>query len=63
MNNVLEGTYLVAMDVRSLYTNIPNVEEIAAAKRTLDENSSETVAAKVINNFLSVSTSTEQFRF
>ena len=36
VKSVPKNSYLVTMDVRSLYTNIPNVEGISAVKRAFD---------------------------
>ena len=33
VKSVPKNSYLVIMDVRSLYTNLPNAEEISAVKR------------------------------
>ena len=42
------------MDAKALYTNIPNSEAIAAAKRKHDNYTKKTVAAKVITKFLAL---------
>ena len=42
------------MDVRSLYTNIPNAEGVSAVKKTFDANSKKTTNTKVITAFLAV---------
>lgn len=39
------------MNVKSLYTNIPNFEDIGATKRILDERTNKTVAKKVFRRF------------
>ena len=62
-NNVPGETYLVTVDVKSLYTNIPNSEGIAVAKRTFGKMSNKTVAAKVdVTTFLALNANPE-FRF
>ena len=43
---------LVTLDVKSLYTNIPNHEWIEAVKRALNSVSQKTIATKVIIRFL-----------
>ena len=48
VNNVPEEIYLIAINVKSLYTNIPNSEGIEVGKRALDKKFNKTVAAKVI---------------
>ena len=42
------------MDVRSLYTNIPNAEGISAMKRGFDNYSKKTTSTKVITTFLTI---------
>ena len=42
------------MDVRSLYTNIPNVEGVSAVKRGFDAYSKKTTSTKVITTFLAL---------
>ena len=39
------------MDAKSFYNNIPNLKEIAAAKRALDKNSNKTATMKAITTF------------
>ena len=43
--------YLVIMDVRSLYTNIPNAEGISAVKGAFDNYPKKTTSTKVITTF------------
>ena len=56
MNNfkVLENSFLVTMDVKALYTNIPNNEGIPAVKRNHGNYKNKTVATKVITKFLAL---------
>ena len=42
------------MDVRSLYTNIPNAEGVSAVKRGFDTYSKKTTSTKVITTFLAL---------
>ena len=39
IKSVPKNSYLVTMDVRSLYTNIPNAKGISVAKRAFDNYS------------------------
>ena len=52
---VPKNSYLVTMDVRSSYTNIPNVEGISAVKRAFDNYSKKTTSTKD-NKVLSTNT-------
>ena len=52
VKSVPENSYLVTMDVRSLYTNIPNAEAISAVKRAIDNYSKKITTTKVIKTFL-----------
>ena len=54
VKSVLKNSYLVTMDVRSLYTNIPNAEGISAIKRTFGNYSKKTTSIKVITTFLAL---------
>ena len=47
-----KNTILVTLDVKSLYTNIPNHEEIEAVKSALNSVSQKPIATKVIIKFL-----------
>ena len=51
---VQENSFLVTMDVKALYTHIPNNEGIAAAKRKHDNYAKKSAAAKVIITFLAL---------
>ena len=50
--NITENTFLVTLDVKSLYTNIPNHEGIEAAKEALNSVNEKPIATKVIIKFL-----------
>ena len=54
MNNfkVPKNSFLVTMDMKALYTNIPNNESIAAVKWKQDNYTKKTVATKVTTTFL-----------
>ena len=54
VNNALEEIYLVTMNVKSLYTEIPNLEAIATAKKALVKEPDKTVATEVIVTFLAL---------
>ena len=43
---------LVTLDVRSLYTNIPNEEGIAAVREAISMSTSSKISSKVITTFL-----------
>ena len=43
-----EESYLVTMDVKALYTNIPNKEGLQALKETLDKKQHKSIATTVI---------------
>ena len=51
------------MDVRSLYTNIPNAEEISVVKRAFDNYSKKTTTIKVIKTFLALILTLNNFAF
>ena len=46
--------YLVSLDVKSIYTNIPSAEVIKAVKESLENYPKRTVATKVITTFLAL---------
>ena len=52
MEKIPDNSYLVSVDVRSLYTSIPNSEGIKAVKAYLENFSRKTVATKVVTTFL-----------
>ena len=53
IGNISRNSYLVAMDVKSLYTtNIPNLEGIAAVKNAYDNYPKKSIVTKVIATFL-----------
>ena len=49
--NILDNSLLVTLDVKSLYTNIPNNEDAKAVRKAYDNDSTKTVAVKVIIAF------------
>ena len=51
IEEVPEDSLLVSLDVKYLYTNIPNNEGIKAVKEAYDRHSSKTVSTKVMANF------------
>ena len=51
------------MDIKTLYTNIPNNEGIAAMKRKRDNYTKKTVATKVITTFLALILTLNNFIF
>ena len=63
VETVPDNSYLVSLDVKSLYTNIPNSEGIKAVKISLDNFPRTTTAAKVITTFLSLNLTLNNFVF
>ena len=63
VESVPKNSYLVTMDVRSLYTNIPNAEGISAVKRAFDNYSKKTISTKVITTFLALILTLNNFVF
>ena len=61
--NVHDQSIFVSLDVKSLYTNIPNSEGIAAVKRAFDNYSNKLVSTKVIVTFLSLILTLNNFSF
>ena len=51
---VLEYGLLVTLDVKFLYTNIPNSKGRKAVKEAYDKHPNKTVSTKVITTFLSL---------
>ena len=51
------------MDVKSLYTNIPNSEGIAAVKNAYDNYPKKLIATKVITTFLALILTLNNFIF
>ena len=60
---VPENSYLVSLDVKSLYTNIPNAEGIKSIKTPLENYSNRTASAKVITTFLALILTLNNFIF
>ena len=54
---------LVSLDVKALYTSIPNSEDIAAVKRAHDKYQQKTVAIKVLTTFLALILTLNNFIF
>ena len=63
VKSVPKNSYLVTMDVRSLYTNIPNAEGISAVKRAFDKYSKKTTTTKVITTLLALILTLNNFVF
>ena len=61
--SVLVNSILVTMDVRSLYTSIPNNQGIAATKKRYDNYNHKTLPRKIITTFLAVILSLNNFVF
>ena len=62
-NPFRKKSYLLTMDVRSLYTNIPNAEGISAVKRAFGNYSKKTTTTKVITMFLALILTLKNFVF
>ena len=60
---VPENSFLVTIDVKALYANIPNNEGIAAVKRKHDNYTKKIVATKVITTFLGLVLTLNNFIF
>ena len=57
------NSILVTMDVRSLYTGIPNNEGIAATKKRYDNYIHKTIPSKIITTFLALILTLNNFVF
>ena len=60
---VPKDAILVSLDVKALYTRIPNSEGIAAVKRAYDKYQQKTVATKVLTTFLALILTLNNFIF
>ena len=66
LNNVRDipkEILLVTLDVKPLYTNIPNSEGIKAVREAYDKHPSKTASKKVITTFLSLTLTLNNFIF
>ena len=63
INFVPDNSYLVSLDGKSLYTNIPNVEGIKPVKMSLKKYSKRTASTKVITTFLALILTLNNFIF
>ena len=63
VETVPDNSYLVSLDVISLYKNIPNSEGIKAVKTSLDNFPRKTISTKVITTFLSLNLTLNNFVF
>ena len=62
-HNIPEGSIFVRLDVKSLYTSIPNPEGIAAVKKAHERYQHKTVPKKVITSFLAIILTLNNFIF
>ena len=62
IDHVSDDSYLVSLDVRSLYTNIPHKEGMEAVKQKL-KNSKPSISIKVILTFLKLILTLSNFAF
>ena len=60
---VPDNSYLVSLDVNSLYTNIPNAEGIKSVKTSLENCSKWAASTKVITTFLALILTLSNFIF
>ena len=58
-----KGAFLVTMDVKSLYTNIPHREGITAVAQTLEKDDTNSISTRVILKFLSLILNLNNFTF
>ena len=63
VESVPKNSYLVTMDVRSLYIDILNAEGISAVKRAFDNYSYKTTSTKVITTFSALILALNNFVF
>ena len=63
VESIPDNSYLVSLDVKSLYTSIPNSECIKAVKKSLDNHPQQRVATKVITTFLILIVTLNNFIF
>ena len=63
IENVPPDSYLVTMDVKSWYTNIPNSEGIATVKNAYDNYPKISIATKVTTTFLALILMLDNFVF
>ena len=63
VKDIPQESLLVTLDVKSLYTNIPNNEGIKAVKESYEKYKEKTVSAKVIITFLSLILTLNNFVF
>ena len=63
INFVPDNSYLFSLDVKSLYTNIPNAEGIKSVKTSLEKYSKQTASTKVITTFLALILTLNNFVF
>ena len=58
-----DNSYLVSLDVKSIYNNIPNEERIKSVKTPLEKNYIRTASTKVITTFLALILTLNNFVF
>ena len=63
IDSVPNNSYLVSLDVKSLYTNIPSAAEIKSVKTLLEKYSKQTASTKVITKFLELILTLNNFTF
>ena len=63
LTKIPDNTYLVSVDVASLYINILNAEEIKSVKTSLENYSKRTTSTKVITTFSALIVTLNNFIF
>ena len=63
VKSVPDNTYLVSLDVKSLYTSLSNGKERNTIKVSFDKHTSKTVVTKVITTFLALILTLKNFVF
>ena len=54
IKSVPDNAYLVSLDVKTLYTSIPNTEERKSVKQSFNKHNIKNVAKKVTRKFLAL---------
>ena len=60
---VAPSSFLVTMDVKSLYASIPNNKGIASVKKKYDDYPNKTIPTKIIKTFLALILTLNNFIF
>ena len=63
VKDISKDSILVTLDVKALYTNIPNHEDIEAVKETFNNQAKKPIATRIIINFLDLILTLNNFVF